>query len=112
MMRTADTSPASIRQGERIVDRAARMAGFTKGVPAIHNREMSAVPRSHCTPIASAFSEAGIGDRLASSCLYGCFSRPQYLGVRPRKIGGTPDLFIGRGLTPGAETEQCLEGGH
>ena len=43
--------------------------------------------------------------QVGSFCLYGCFSRPQYLAVGPRKIGGTADLVIGRGLTPGSETK-------
>ena len=66
------------------------------------------------------FRKAGVGlemslcekSCLVASCLYGCFSRALYLGVGPRKIGGTPDLIIGGGLMPGSETEQRLEGGH
>ena len=56
--------PASIRQPERGIHRAARMTGLAGGIPAINHRQVPAVPDRLVFQLPPEFSQACIQDRL------------------------------------------------
>jgi hypothetical protein len=64
-MSTATTRPVSIRQGERIINRAAHVTGFAGRIPAINNRQMSAIPDRLVFQLPSELAEGGIGYRFS-----------------------------------------------
>ena len=65
MLKTANTSPASIRQQGIGVHRAARMAGLAGGIPAVHDDQMPAVPDRLVFKLPPELTEARIEHRFS-----------------------------------------------